>query len=71
MPNPAPAGDLAAMPSRDSWDWQEQDLAVASILEMLQTAVEGNGDSWQCMQVAIEDIRATVNMDRQREAEAA
>lgn len=65
------AKTLASMPTRTSFDWQEQDLAVASVLEMLQVAVEGNGDAWQCMQRCIEDIRCTVDMDRQREAEEA
>jgi hypothetical protein len=65
------AGSIAAMPAQTIWDCQEQDLAVASVLEMLQAAVEGNGDSWQCMQRCIEDIRCTVDMDREREAEAA
>lgn len=62
------AAQLAAMPSRTLFDCQEQDLAVAAVLELLQDAVEGNGDAWQCLQRAIEDIRATVSMDREREA---
>lgn len=65
------AATLAAMPTHTLWDCQEQDLAVAQVLELLQVAVEGNGDAWQCMQRCIEDIRCTVEMDREREAEAA
>lgn len=59
---------LAAMPVRQSWDWQEQDLAVADVCDLLIEAVEGNGDACNILRSAVEDIRATVNMDRQREA---
>jgi len=62
---------LAAMPARDAYEWQKQDLAVADVLDLLIIAVEGNGDACQIMQSAVEDIRCTVEMSREREAEAA
>ena len=62
---------IAAMPSRSWHDCQEQDLAVADVCDMLIEACEGNGDACNILRSAVEDIRATVNMDRQREAEAA
>jgi len=61
---------LAAMPVRDSYEWQRQDLAVADVLDLLIAACEGNGDAAQAMQRAVEDIRATVEMSREREAMA-
>jgi hypothetical protein len=62
------AAILAALPARNTWDCQEQDLEVARVLEILQTAVEGNGDSWQYLQECVENIKAQVNIDRAREA---
>lgn len=61
---------IAAMPSRTVYDCQEQDLAVASALELIAAACEGNGDAAQILTRAIEDIRSTVAVDR-RETEAA
>ena len=58
---------LAAMPSHTAQDWQDQDLAVAEVLDWLIAAVEGNGDAAQIMATAAEDIRATVNLSRERE----
>jgi hypothetical protein len=63
----AVAAILAAMPARDAYEWQRQDLAVADVLEMLIIAVEGNGDACQILTSAVEDIRATVAMDRERD----
>ncbi len=60
---------LAAMPSRTLWDCQEQDLAVADVLALLIEAVQGNGDAAQIMIRAVEDIRDTVAMEREREQE--
>ena len=60
---------IAALPSRTEWDCQEQDLAVADVLQMLADACAGNGDAEQILTRAIEDIRATVAMDRERDAE--
>ncbi len=60
---------LAAMPTRTVWDCQEQDLAVAGVLQLIADACAGNGDAEQILTRAIEDIRATVAMDRQRDAE--
>jgi hypothetical protein len=69
------AGDLAAllalMPDATLHDWQEQDLAVASILEILVAAVEGNGDSENVLLNAAQDLRETVEHDRERFEEAA
>jgi hypothetical protein len=62
----AVAAILAAMPARDAYEWQRQDLAVADVLDLLIIAVEGNGDACQIMQHAVEDIRATVALDRER-----
>jgi len=62
----AVAAILAAMPARDAYEWQRQDLAVADVLDLLIIAVEGNGDAAQIMQHAVEDIRATVALDRER-----
>jgi hypothetical protein len=61
------AAELAAMPVRDSYEWQQQDLAVADALDMLIAAVEGNGDAAQILTRAVEDIRATVALDRERD----
>jgi hypothetical protein len=58
---------LAAMPARDAYEWQRQDLAVADVLDLLIIAVEGNGDAAQIMQRAVEDIRCTVEMMRERD----
>lgn len=58
------ASQIAALPSRSVFDCQEQDLVVAD-------ACQGNGDAWQILTRAIEDIRATVEMDWEHEAERA
>jgi len=60
---------IAAMPSRTVWECQEQDLAVADVLQIIADACAGNGDAEQILTRAIEDIRATVAMDRERDAE--
>ena len=60
------AAELARMPVRDSFEWQQQDLAVAAALDMIIVAVEGNGDAAQILTAAVEDIRATVALDRER-----
>jgi len=60
------ASILAAMPTRDAYEWQQQDLAVADVLDMLIEAVEGNGDAAQILANASQDIRATVALDRER-----
>jgi hypothetical protein len=57
---------LADMPARDAYEWQRQDLAVADVLDLLIIAVEGNGDACQILTSAVEDIRATVALDRER-----
>jgi hypothetical protein len=62
----AVAAILAAMPTRDAYEWQQQDLAVADVLDMLIEAVEGNGDAAQILADAAQDIRATVALDRER-----
>jgi hypothetical protein len=60
------AAILVAMPTRDAYEWQQQDLAVADVLDMLIEAVEGNGDAAQILADAAQDIRATVALDRER-----
>ena len=61
---------LALLPTATVAQCQEQDLAVADVLDMLIAACEGNGDAAQCMQRAVEDIRGTVAMDRAEQVEA-
>jgi hypothetical protein len=63
----AVAAILAAMPARDAYEWQQQDLAVADVLDLLIIAVEGNGDAAQILTSAVEDIRCTVEMTRERD----
>lgn len=60
---------IASLPSRTVWECQEQDLAVADVLQIIADACAGNGDAEQILTRAIEDIRATVAMDRERDAE--
>jgi len=63
------AQHIASLPCRTVWDCQEQDLAVAAALQLIADACAGNGDAEQVLIRAIEDIRATVSMDRERDAE--
>lgn len=65
------ASQIAALPSRSVFDCQEQDLVVADVVQFIADACQGNGDAWQILTRAIEDIRATVEMDREHEAERA
>jgi len=58
---------IATMPAGTSWEWQQQDITVAEVLELLAAAVAGNGDAAQIITTAAEDIRDTVYLDRKRE----
>ena len=65
------ADQIAAMPTATPWQWQEQDLAAAHAVELIALACEGNGDAYQELMHAIENIRASVARDRERDAIAA
>ena len=63
--------ELAAMPVSTPWQCQEQDLAAAHAVELIAIACEGNGDAYQELIHAVENIRASVARDRERDAIAA
>lgn len=67
----AVAAAVAAMPARKPEQWREQDLAAADAVELIAQACEGNGDACEILAQAVQDIRATVAQDRQRDAEEA
>lgn len=67
----AVAAAIAAMPARKPEQWREQDLAAADVVELIAAACEGNGDAHCLLMDAVNEIRATVRQDRQRDAEEA
>ena len=62
------AAQIAAMPVSTPWQWQEQDLAAAHAAELIALACEGNGDAYQELIRAVENIRASVAKERERMA---
>ena len=63
------AGCIAALPSRTAEQCREIDLIVAAVLDLLSDATTDCDASGPLADLAAE-LRATVEQDRQREAEA-
>lgn len=63
------AGCIAALPRRTVEQCRDIDLSVASVLDMLSDATDGTDASGPLADLAA-SLRATVEQDRQREAEA-
>lgn len=63
------AGCIAALPRRTVEQCRDIDITVASVLDMLSDATDGTDASGPLADLAAE-LRATVEQDRQREAEA-